>query len=97
MGIQEIQEIGKIVAATSGSAKEVFILYLAKGVLEIVIWVSLLGVVIVSAYKLIKRAMDQNATMNTIARAYDGTEWLTPRQSEDIAKIIREYREAKRG
>ena len=99
MGIPEIQEIGKIITAAGGSAKEALIWYCAKDLLEsLICTLSITGTI---AYALwiakwwIKRYFDDEASGNSsrgycavIARTLDGSSNLSSSDVEKICAII---------
>jgi hypothetical protein len=92
MSIIEIQEIGKIVAQVGGSAKDVFIWYMAKNLLTSILSFSLGGGTILGAYVLLKKLMNDSYATEEIARAFDGSDSLSRRDTKRVCEIIKEYK-----
>ena len=91
MGIPEIQEIGKIVAQAGGTAREVFIWYMAKDIFESLLVAGVISGTVYSVYRLLR----QSANTIKIIRAYDGTDCMTDTDCAQIVAIIKESKKSR--
>ena len=95
MGIPEIQEIGKIVAQAGGTARDVFIWYMAKDIFVDLLVAVVGGGGLYGGYRLLKQLCDSNYAMERIAAAAGYSTPLSRSETDEICKIILEHKKSR--